>query len=298
MPSGAPALTAPAGGWQPVGRFDPEQVGFAATIVSVGAQMGVPVRGRVIAVAVAIQESGLHNPDGGDQDSIGLFQQRPSQGWGTPQQLHDPVYASQKFFEKLLTIPDWQTMALTDAAQAVQTSAHPDAYAKQEPDATLLINTLGTGPFWASPDTQYATAGGITCTADGGDGMPGDAVTLPPGFELPTDTAPAAAVAIYWALGQLGTPYSFGGDCTAAHAGDPAHECDCSSLVILSPATWRGCDLRVRVDDGVLEAVLAGVFDGQRQGGSSPRRDAVRFAGSVGVAERVPGDAFAGGAAR
>jgi hypothetical protein len=101
---------------------------LAATIVSVGAQMGVPVRGWVIGVATAIQESSLSNPAGGDQDSIGLFQQRPSQGWGTPEQLHDPLYASGKFFAKLLTVPNWQDMTLTDAAQAVQRSATPDAF--------------------------------------------------------------------------------------------------------------------------------------------------------------------------
>jgi murein DD-endopeptidase MepM/ murein hydrolase activator NlpD len=148
LPSGAASIGAPAGGWQPVGRFDGEQVGFAATIVSVGAQMGVPIRGWIIAVATALQESDLRDPPGGDQDSIGLFQQRPSQGWGTPKQLRDPVYASRKFYEKLLTIPNWQSMPLTEAAQAVQRSAYPEAYAKHEPDATLLVNTIAglTGP--------------------------------------------------------------------------------------------------------------------------------------------------------
>src|SRR5205807_7274282 len=125
---------------------------MAATIVSVGAQMDVPVRGRVIGVATAIQESSLSNPTGGDQDSIGLFQQRPSQGWGAPEQLHDPVYASQKFFAKLLTIPNWQDMPLTDAAQAVQRSAYPDAYAKWEPDAIMLVNAVGSANWLSIPE--------------------------------------------------------------------------------------------------------------------------------------------------
>lgn len=141
LPSGV-TISPPAGGWQPVGRFDREQVGHAATISAVGAQMGVPMRGWIIAVATAIQESGLRNLSRGDRDSIGLFQQRPSQGWGTPEQLSDPEYAAGKFYQKLLTMQGWQQMPLTDAAQAVQLSAYPDAYAKHEPDATVLVNTV------------------------------------------------------------------------------------------------------------------------------------------------------------
>ncbi len=152
FPSGAPSVSAPPGGWGPVGRFDAEQVGFAATIVFVGAQMGVPIRGWIIAVATALQESDLRNPPGGDQDSIGLFQQRPSQGWGTPEQIRDPVYASGKFYEKLLTVAGWQSIPLTEAAQAVQRSAYPDAYAKHEPDATLLVNTVGSANWRAIPE--------------------------------------------------------------------------------------------------------------------------------------------------
>jgi hypothetical protein len=153
MPADGPALSAPAGGWPQIGTYDPSQVELAATIVSVGAQMGVPVRGWVIGVATAIQESSLSNPAGGDQDSIGLFQQRPSQGWGTSEQLHDPLYASGKFFAKLLTVPNWQDMTLTDAAQAVQRSATPDAFAKWEPDATMLVNnTVGSGNWRAIPE--------------------------------------------------------------------------------------------------------------------------------------------------
>ncbi len=238
VPSGGPALTAPAGGWPPAGSYTSDQVGLAATIVSVGAQMGVPVRGWVIAVATAIQESDLSNPAGGDQDSIGLFQRRPSQGWGTPDQLHDPVYASGKFYAKLLTIPNWQQMALTDAAQAVQRSAYPDAYAKHEPDATMLVNTLGSGTFWDSSAGPGGAGGVFACGGDGGDGQAGnDSVPLPASFALPPSTPPAVVAAIFWALAQLGTPYHLDGDCTAAHSGDPAHQCDCSSLIQVAYAT-------------------------------------------------------------
>jgi murein DD-endopeptidase MepM/ murein hydrolase activator NlpD len=142
--SAAPDASAatPAAAAGPIGRWSAEQVGNAATIVTVGMQRGVPPRGWVIAVATAMQESSLINTWGGDRDSVGLFQQRPSQGWGTPAQLHDPQYAAGKFYDKLLTISGWQAMPLTEAAQKVQRSAFPDAYAKWEPDATLIVSTL------------------------------------------------------------------------------------------------------------------------------------------------------------
>jgi murein DD-endopeptidase MepM/ murein hydrolase activator NlpD len=141
---GAGLVSARSDGWPWVGRFDAEQVGHAATIANVGIHMGVPTRGLVIAVATAIQESDLRNITGGLDDSTGLFQQRPSQGWGTAEQLRDPVYAAGKFYEKLLTVPGWQQMPLTEAAQAVQRSAYPDAYARHEPDATLLVNSMSS----------------------------------------------------------------------------------------------------------------------------------------------------------
>jgi cell wall-associated NlpC family hydrolase len=199
-----------------VSGYDSEQLTNAAIIVSVGAGRGIPPRGLTIAVATAIQESSLRNlAANNDHDSLGLFQQRPSQGWGTPQQIMDPVYASNKFYDKLLTIPGWEQLPLTEAAQAVQVSATPDAFAKWEPDATALVAlTIGT-------------YGGC----NGGDGRSGAGEPLPTDFTLPPDTPLSVGIAIWWALGQLGTPYTFGGDCTDPWSGDPAKQCDCSSLV-------------------------------------------------------------------
>jgi hypothetical protein len=110
----------------------------------------LPARAWVIALATAQQESGLRNLNGGDRDSLGLFQQRPSQGWGTPQQIMDPMYAASKFYERLVQVPNWQTIPLTEAAQAVQRSAFPNAYAQWEPLAEALVGALvrslpGTG---------------------------------------------------------------------------------------------------------------------------------------------------------
>jgi murein DD-endopeptidase MepM/ murein hydrolase activator NlpD len=143
-----PAAPTPAvGGWPAHHPWDSDQVANAATILAVGHQLGVPPRGWIIALSTAMQESSLRNLPDGDRDSIGLFQQRPSQGWGTPEQLRDPAYATEAFYQHLLDVPDWQLLPLTEAAQAVQRSAHPDAYAKWEPDARELAAALtGTTP--------------------------------------------------------------------------------------------------------------------------------------------------------
>ncbi|WP_432843574.1 M23 family metallopeptidase [Dactylosporangium sp. CA-092794] len=126
-----------------------EQVRNAAIIVRVGQDMNVPPRGWVIAVATAMQESSLHNlPNLGarnDHDSLGLFQQRSSTGWGTPEQIMDPQYAARKFYERLLTVPGWEQMSLTRAAQRVQRSAYPNAYAKHEQLASTVVNSLTGG---------------------------------------------------------------------------------------------------------------------------------------------------------
>jgi hypothetical protein len=119
-----------------------EQAGHAATIAAVAEQRNLPARAVTIALATAYQESDLRNLDYGDRDSLGLFQQRPSQGWGSPDQLRDPVYAAGAFYDQLVTIGDYRDMEVTDAAQAVQRSAFPDAYADHEADARALASAL------------------------------------------------------------------------------------------------------------------------------------------------------------
>ncbi len=123
-------------------RLSPEQMGNAALIAGVGMQMRASDRAIVIALATAMQESSLRNLDYGDRDSLGLFQQRPSQGWGSPKQVQDPVYASRTFYHRLQEVPGFGQMPLTEAAQAVQISAFPDAYAKHERLATALQAAL------------------------------------------------------------------------------------------------------------------------------------------------------------
>jgi hypothetical protein len=107
-----------------------DQWANARTIADVARQRGLPERAVVIALATAMQESTLHNLDYGDRDSLGLFQQRPSQGWGTPEQVQDPVYAAGQFYDRLVQVPDWQTGELTLVADAVQRSAYPLAYGR------------------------------------------------------------------------------------------------------------------------------------------------------------------------
>ncbi|SDM99000.1 Peptidase family M23 [Lentzea albidocapillata subsp. violacea] len=143
-----------------VAGYDPDQMANAATIVAVGKQMIVPTRGWVIAIATAMQESGLRNLDYGDRDSLGLFQQRPSQGWGTPAQIMNPTYSATQFYQHLLAVPGWQAMSLTNAAQTVQRSGFPDAYARHEHAARIIVAAVHNA-------TCSATAGEWTVPALG-----------------------------------------------------------------------------------------------------------------------------------
>lgn len=126
----------------------------ARIIIDVGRAVGAPDQGIVIALAAAAQESGLRNLHEGDLDSLGLFQQRPSEGWGTPEEVLDPVRAATAFYggaanpnpgrtSGLLDVVGWEAMSVTEAAQAVQLSAHPDHYAKWEASARAWLSELG-----------------------------------------------------------------------------------------------------------------------------------------------------------
>jgi len=130
----------------PPTQWNETQRANAKTIVEVGLALGIPERGLIIAVATAMQESSLYNlghlGERNDHDSLGLFQQRPSMGWGTPEQVTDPVYAATAFYLALQRVPDWQSLELTVAAQSVQRSAFPNAYAKWEADATALTQQI------------------------------------------------------------------------------------------------------------------------------------------------------------
>jgi len=148
------------------GDMTPEQAGNAAIIVGEAIQRGLPARAATIAIVTALQESGLRNLNYGDADSLGLFQQRPSQGWGTTDQIMDPWYSAGKFYDALVKVPDWQTADIGAVAQAVQRSAFPDAYAKHESAGRAIASVL-TGE----------TPAGLRCVANDGQGGGGDELT-------------------------------------------------------------------------------------------------------------------------
>ncbi|GAA1171133.1 hypothetical protein GCM10009584_10140 [Ornithinimicrobium humiphilum] len=143
----------------------PEQAANAATIAGVAVQRGLPSRAATIALATAIQESKLRNLPYGDADSQGLFQQRPSQGWGSVEEIRDPVYASHAFYDVLVEVEGWEDGVVTEVAQEVQRSAFPDAYADHETEGRVLASVL-TG--------QEGTGTALGCRLDParGDGDP------------------------------------------------------------------------------------------------------------------------------
>jgi LysM repeat protein len=155
IPIAAVAAAAPAApAASAVHGLDAEQAANAQLIVRVGREMGVPDRGIAIALGTAMQESWIRNLDWGDRDSLGLFQQRPSTGWGTEAEVRDPVRSIKVFYggpsdpngsrtRGLLDIPGWQSMSFADAAQAVQISAYPERYAQWEAPAHAWLAALG-----------------------------------------------------------------------------------------------------------------------------------------------------------
>jgi peptidoglycan DL-endopeptidase CwlO len=174
--------------------LDAAQRQNAATIIGVARGMGAPPRAWLIALATAMQESTLNNINYGDRDSLGLFQQRPSQGWGTPAQVTDPVYATTIFIERLLEVPGWDSLPVTVAAQTVQRSAFPDAYAKWEGLATELVQQLA------------------------------DVAPINPCRETVSLAQGVAGTAINFALGEVGKPYVWGATGPTTY--------DCSGLIM------------------------------------------------------------------
>lgn len=127
--------------------LSPEQSDNAALVVGTSVARGLPARAATIGLATALQESKLINIDYGDRDSVGLFQQRPSQGWGTVQEILDPVYSTNAFYNVLVEVEGYEDMAVTDAAQTVQRSGFPDAYAQHETRSRAWASALtGNSP--------------------------------------------------------------------------------------------------------------------------------------------------------
>lgn len=156
-------------------RLDPEQMANAATIAAVGIRRGVSDRAVTVALATALQESKLHNLEhlggGNDHDSVGLFQQRPSQGWGTQAQIMDQRYAAAHFYRALTRVKGWERLRITEAAQRVQRSAYPEAYDKWADEAAVLTRALtgqvaGSVSCDSSADTDRTAAASAARVAE------------------------------------------------------------------------------------------------------------------------------------
>lgn len=130
-----------------------EQAQNASIIAAIGVRRGLPARAVSIALATAYQESKIRNLGHGDRDSLGIFQQRPSMGWGTEAQVQDPYYATNKFYDGLVKIPNYQSLRITEAAQKVQRSGFPEAYEAHAEDARALASAL----------TGYSPGGSFSC---------------------------------------------------------------------------------------------------------------------------------------
>jgi len=224
--------------------LDKQQLTRAATIIAVGKSEEVPARGQLIAIMTALTESSLqvlsnrsaypHSVnaanDGGDRDSVGLFQQRPAAGWGSVENLMDPVWSSRAFYggisgpnhgspRGLLDIDGWQSMDPGAAAQAVQVSAHPDRYAVNQPIAEKVLTTL----------SGLSLSTDLECGQPAGD-LPAN---LPQGFPGALITAAAS---------QIGKPYVWGG---GNFNGPTGGGFDCSGLVLY--AAYQASGGRIRL---------------------------------------------------
>lgn len=193
-----------------------EQANNAALIAAVGSREGFDAVGITVALATAIQESSLRNLDYGDRDSLGLFQQRPSQGWGSVEQITDPYYSTETFYAALMKVSGWEDLAVTDAAQAVQRSGFPLAYADHEDEARAwaiaftggggLVSCSVTGPPVPTPQQfadRLAADFGTGVNAVDVLGTDADAVIL--GVRPATDSAQSRAGVAAWTMATAST---------------------------------------------------------------------------------------------
>lgn len=204
----------------PLPGLDPDQAANAEAIVAAAMAASKENEQAVhVALMAAMTESSLHNLDHGDRDSLGLFQERPSQGWGTPAQVMDPAYATTAFVTRLLAVPAWSSMPPWLAAEAVERSA--------------FLDGSNYRPNWGPAGAVLAAAldlgSGPQGCGQGGGGLAGPAGShgLPAGYAIPAGTPPGHGVAIAYALAQLGKPYVWG-------ASGPS-SFDCSGLTM---AAW------------------------------------------------------------
>lgn len=195
--------------------LDPDQAVYAALFAAIATERGLPARAVTIAIATAMQESKLRNLDYGDRDSLGLFQQRPSQGWGTEEQVQDPVFATNAFYDALVQVPGYDTLEITEAAQLVQRSGYPEAYAQHDSTARLFASAL-TGHSAAALTCRLASVDEVTragmsvaLAAQAGRDLPGlglqdagEGTTVLDATPLVPDGAAETAERLAWAVAQ------------------------------------------------------------------------------------------------
>jgi len=239
-----------------------EQADNAGTIISVVQNERFDALAATAALSAALVESSLVNLDHGDSDSLGLFQERPSQGWGTPLQIMDPLYATQVWLAHMAKVPNWESLAPDVIAQAVEVSAYPARYTDQVASAQVLLGV------------------GTTCTGQQNvPTLPSSGDSLPAGYSIPPGATSQEITAVNYVTGQLGKPYVYGGGGTfgasgsavpciggyidgnkcsaayAAEAGEPGF--DCSGLM---QAAWAAAGVTIdrttysQVSDGTAVA--------------------------------------------
>src|SRR4051812_44489433 len=185
-----------------------EQAENASTISAVAVRRGLPARAASIALATAFQESKLRNLDHGDRDSVGLFQQRPSQGWGPAAQIRRPYYSINKFYDELQKVDGYQSMRITEAAQKVQRSGFPEAYEDHAADSRALASAL----------TGYSPAR-FSCVVDGNS----DVASQPAGRSGLTARAQRVRRNLHRAFGDLPLGGFAPGGVSTGHRPGSAH---------------------------------------------------------------------------
>jgi hypothetical protein len=173
--------------------LDPDQAAVASTMVGVVTTRALPERAAVLVLAAGLQESKLRNlpPKAGDRDSVGVLQQRPSQGWGTEAQLNDLHFATGAFLDAVVKLPKWQTMDLAEAVQAVQISADGSAYRQHEPEAQALADAL-TGKRPAAITCSFRKPTAVAAVAAVAAKVRDDLPVNPPSTTARTVSVPGA----------------------------------------------------------------------------------------------------------
>lgn len=268
-----------------VGPYSGAQLTNAAQILTIGAQRGLDQHAQETALIAAMTESTLQNLTGGDRDSVGLFQMRPSQGWGTVAQIEDTSYAINLFYTRLVAVPGWESKDADTDAQAVEVSAFPDRYATHEADAIQIMNALSG----VTVSTVSDTKSGQTC----GTGASGSrSVQLASGTTVTGPHAAQIDTVIAYAEAQLGDEYVLGG------AGPSVW--DCSGLTMKAYAA-AGIDIddvhsaTVQWQNGVKSGHMHPLSQVQPGdlifwGGDDAYHVAISLGGNQMIAATKPGD--------